>query len=892
MAANLVTIVFTDLVDSTQIKSLLPGNDVAARNQVYFDTILAPHRRRVEQNLDALGGRVVTTEGDAYFLIFADAGQAARWSIALQRSHELEPIATPRGPLQVKIGIHVGSPLPDPEDPKQFVGQEVDYAARVIGLAHGGQIALSESAAALMRDARIEGTSFHAHGLRNLKGIGLVPIYELLHDGQLARPLKEPAHAPSNLPPPPESFIGRGPLLAEIRQSLRSEACTLLKGEGGMGKTALALVAARDAHREEEFPGGVAWINCESNPSREECVRQMAAVFFSDRMEHEPIEACAQKVAECLQRGPGLAVFDNFETVAGDASLVRWLGTLRLPARVLITTREVPAALRGAVVPVHELAGDDAVSLFTGRASRAGLDVDGLMEQIRELCTAVGGQPLAIELLAARAARLPLKRLIERVGRDLEVVDAKGDYLRPERHRSVRTCLRFSYEHLSEQARELLLRLSVLPDGAGDAVISAVLMRQDWDEAAEELVQNSVWRLLGRRYTMHPLVHQFALEELGTRRAEFERAAAKSLISFVYMRNEQSRFGAATPAQLRAAIDWCETELRNLIACGDFAFAAEDWTSVDRLSCGVFRFFQVRGYWGIAETLYTKALDAARRANDRAAIARALYHLGLVARHQGKWTDAESMFGQSLAICREIGDRQGEGHNLKHLGRVHQLLERYEQSEEELRQALTILHEVGDVIGEAKTYLYLGNLFRFGSRWNEACEVYEQALRLSRQVGDRYDEGEVLRQLGRIHQGLGKFEDAKTAFEQSLVIWREFKDRLHEATILDDLGSLYRELGRWAESEASHEQSLALFREFHNRHKEGGVLLNLAKLHHAQGHAAEALTLATQSVAILGATEDTVALARARELQLELENGRQQNGVGTPVNVEREGLTA
>jgi class 3 adenylate cyclase/tetratricopeptide (TPR) repeat protein len=870
MAANLVTILFTDLVDSTQIKSLLAGSDIAVRNSTYFETILAPHRRKVEAELAAMGGRVVTTEGDAYFLIFSDAAQAARWAIEVQRSHELDPIATPRGPLQVKIGVHVGAPLPDPEDPKQFVGQEVDYAARVIGLARGGQILLSESAAALMRDAKIDGASFHAHGLRSLKGIGLVPIFELLHDRLTARPLKEPVYAPSNLPPPPEGFVGRDALLDGVRVSLRTDGCTILKGEGGMGKTALALMAARGAHVDEEFAGGVAWISCESNPSRDECIRQLAAVFFGDRMENVLVDACAEKVAEHLQRGPGLAVFDNFETVAADSGLIRWLGSLRPPARVLITTREVPPALRGAIVPVQELAGDDAVSLFAGRASRAGLDVGGQMDQIRELCTAVGGQPLAIELLAARATRLPLRRLIERVGRDLEVVDSRGDYSRPERHQSVRTCMRFSYEHLSEPARELLLRMSVLPDGAGEAVVSAIMMRQDWDEAAEELVQNSVWRLLGRRFTLHPLVRQFALEEIGARRNELERAAAKSLIFFVHARAEQSRFGAATPEQLRAAIDWCENELRNLIACSDFAYEAEDWQSVDWLSCAIFRFFQVRGHWATAESLYQKALTAATRANDRAARARALYHLGLVYRHQGRWNDAESLLNESLTLARELRDSKAEGNTLKHLGRVHQLLERYEQSETALREALAILHAAGDPIGEAKTYLYLGNLYRFGSRWDEARDVYEQALRLSRQVRDRYDEGEVLRQLGRIHQVQGRFTEAKDAYEQSLSIWREFTDRLHEATILDDLGTLYRDLGQWPESASAHERSLALFRSFHHRHKEGVVLFNLARLRHAEGRDPEALAFANQAVAILGGTEDAVALGRARELQAEL----------------------
>ncbi len=112
-----------------------------------------------------------------------------------------------------------------------------------------------------------------------------------------------------------------------------------MKGEGGMGKTALAMKAASDALSADELPGGVAWINCELEPSLDECLRQMARVFFGDRMEQEPIDGCGRQVAEHLERGDALVVLDNFETVAHDARLMSWLAGLRSPARILVTTR-------------------------------------------------------------------------------------------------------------------------------------------------------------------------------------------------------------------------------------------------------------------------------------------------------------------------------------------------------------------------------------------------------------------------------------------------------------------------------------------------------------------------------------------------------------------------
>lgn len=179
--------VFTDLVNSTAVKKHLEGSDISARNRIYRDTILMPHRQRIEANLAAYGGRVVNTEGDAYFLVFPQAALAAQWASTVQISHTSDPIPTPLGSLQVRIGMHTGSPLPDGDD---FIGQEVDYAARVAALAKGGQILLSEVTAVFVRNAHIAGFRLHSHGDRNLKGIGEVPIFELLYDNKEPQPLE------------------------------------------------------------------------------------------------------------------------------------------------------------------------------------------------------------------------------------------------------------------------------------------------------------------------------------------------------------------------------------------------------------------------------------------------------------------------------------------------------------------------------------------------------------------------------------------------------------------------------------------------------------------------------------------------------------------------------
>lgn len=117
-----ITLVFVDLVNSTALKAALPGGDVTARNRTYFETILTPYRHWVETDLAAFGGRVVKTAGDDHFLVFASAARAARWATALQFRQSAAAIPTPLGPLQLRIGMHTGAPLPDARDANDYIG--------------------------------------------------------------------------------------------------------------------------------------------------------------------------------------------------------------------------------------------------------------------------------------------------------------------------------------------------------------------------------------------------------------------------------------------------------------------------------------------------------------------------------------------------------------------------------------------------------------------------------------------------------------------------------------------------------------------------------------------------------------------------------------------------
>lgn len=677
----MVTIVFTDLVNSTLLKSKMPGENITARNYSYWELILKPHRERMESELRGLRGRVVKTEGDAYIVAFASVLEAVNWAVAVQTSHTVDPIITPLGSLRVKIGLHVGEPLIDPDDSDDYVGREVDYAARIASLATGGQIVVSEAVASLVKSTEISGLLLYPHGKRDLKGIGQVVVFELLHNGKQPQNLLIGSSTPTNIPVSFRDFLGRSELVAEILRQVQKGGTIILRGEGGIGKSAVALEIAKTACASGAFDSGVVWVNCELSPTQDECVREIARVICGQRYEGQGIEVCNHNISEHLKTGRALLIFDSFEMIAENLALSIWIMQVHAPHCVLITTQKLPTHVHGDVVPVPDLRPEEASELFSRRANQAGVGPGGQEDLVRRLCEAVGYLPLAIELLAARAARIPLSRLLERVRRDLAVLDADQDPTRPSRHQSVRACFGIAYEPLSAGARELLAYLSTLLDGAKADLISAFSASEGWDEYAEELVSASVCRLVGERYRMHSLIRQFALEKSGERLNVIRLEVAAAVSKIAKERSEQTRPGSAPPSVTLEALNWIESEWRNLLGCADAAISARDSATIVNIERSLEGFYLMRGRWGDCEEFYRGALAVKRYIGDERGEAETLMQLGRLYERQGGWRRALVHYTASLEKHRRIGDRFGEARILNNMGVVYRHQRRWSEAE-------------------------------------------------------------------------------------------------------------------------------------------------------------------------------------------------------------------
>jgi predicted ATPase/DNA-binding SARP family transcriptional activator len=291
-----------------------------------------------------------------------------------------------------------------------------------------------------------------------------------------------------NLPAPLTSFVGREAQLAELDLLLRSQRLVTLIGPPGVGKSRLALEAARAL--EPDFQGGVWHVDLRRAEVAADVGRLAAAVVEagSSPATGEPPGRLVQR----LRNAEALLVFDECERFAAEVGALATAVLSECPQlRVLATSRQalrVEGEYRLAVEPLalvsdDELTESEAVQLFSerARAARSGFRATARdSELVTEICRLVDGLPAAIELAAARVHVLGLREILaatERrlaLFRDHELPGEAGDFLA--------ALVGWSYELLHADEKTLLHQLAVFRGGADLEALLALAVGRELDE--------------------------------------------------------------------------------------------------------------------------------------------------------------------------------------------------------------------------------------------------------------------------------------------------------------------------------------------------------------------------------------------------------------------------
>ena len=620
--------------------------------------------------------------------------------------------------------------------------------------------------------------------------LGIEPSEELraLEAAILRQDVPAPAaqgeESAKELPASLTSFVGRRRELDDVGQLLQRSRLVTLVGVGGVGKTRLALEAARLAAAAAD---NVAFVDLTPISDAALVPRHVAAALG---VVDQPGRSQQEALVDQLRSADLLLVLDNCEhvrEVVGD--LAQSMLTSSPYLRVLATSREVLDVPGEAVYPVPPLGlpavGDieavrqsEAVRLLIDRArlTRRELQVDDeAYATAARICSELDGLPLAIELAAARARVFSLDEIAERL-RDRFQFLVSWRRLTPARHQTLREAMDWSYELLAPDEQRLLGRVSVFPAGATLDSIAAVCLEGD-DAEAQRLVGRLVDASLlapivgehGTRYRLLETVRQYGAKQLPEselaalqrRHAERARAIAESTNMGLEAVRHASAFGVAREElpSIRSAIAWAGTV---------------DPTLGTEIACALERFWAIsHPREGIA--MFTALLEADELADLPRA--RALRCRGGCRYSTGDFDGGVADYEQALAIHRRLGQNEYVAHLLMRLA--------IEASRvEDGRRARVLLDEAAAIGGDTRfapdhyVGLELASDLAFDDgRDDEAFEMLEQAAALAAAAGDVMWQCNSLGRLAEQALDRGRVEGADEAARQALRLARDMNDR-------------------------------------------------------------------------------------------------------------------
>ena len=778
-----VTFLFTDIEGSTALLREL-GTDI-------FDRVLVEHGRILRDALCAATGRghEVRVEGDSFFVAFQSAPDAVAAAVAAQRA--LAAQAFPGGAeVRVRMGLHTGEGRPAAaEAGADYVGIDVHRAARIAAAAHGGQVILSDATWTLARDALPEGVTARELGAHRFKDfVATERIHQLVIDGLRAEfpPLRSLDRAPNNLPAQLTTFVGRKQL-EEVRALLRDGARLLtLTGPGGTGKTRLSIEAASDVI--DAFPDGVYWVPLAAITDPALVGPAIATSLGLHDTGSRPV---AERVAEHLRDRTVLLVIDNFEQVLPAAPLIgdllraapklKVVASSRAPLRVY-GEREFPVpplTLADPDAAFEVLAQSEAVRLFVERAMAVRPDFQVTAQNARpiaELCVRLDGLPLAIELAAARVKILPPEAILERLSHTLDLLSGGSRDL-PDRQRTLRGAIQWSYDLLEEPARVLFARLAAFAGGAWLPEIEAVCGRgSDVFEALSVLVDQSLLRQRdvdgAPRFVMLVTIREYALERLD---ASGEADAVRRRHAETYL-----ALAAATQPQLtgprqRELLDRLERDHDNFRSAAEWAIAHDPAIGM-RLVGSLWRFWHMRGHLSEAESLVGRVLALrGDPALDRELLV-ALDGAGGVSYWRGEFLIARERYQEAVDIARRLGDRRQIAEQTYNLAFTFQVdrsdVPRAVALSEE---ALAIYRELGDRPGTARTLWSLSQaLFQLDDP--RSRPMLEECIAAMRELDNRFGLAWALHAQALNHMKDGRLEAAHSSITESLRIFAAADD--------------------------------------------------------------------------------------------------------------------
>ncbi|MBN6037636.1 AfsR/SARP family transcriptional regulator [Amycolatopsis sp. 195334CR] len=666
-----------------------------------------------------------------------------------------------------------------------------------------------------------------------------------------------PALLPSGVP----DFTGRPGESAALREQLTGRAgVTVIAGMGGVGKTALALHAARQAA--EAYPDGQLWANlrgAEASPLKpgDVLARFLRAFGLADRaIPAEPAER-AELYRTLLAGRKVLVLLDN----AASEEQVRPLLPATPGSAVVITSRARLTALEGARrIDLDVFTAEESVGLLARVAGEH--RVRSQAEDAAEIVSLCGALPLGVRIAGARLAARPAWRLAHLAA---QLRDARLDRLATG-DLAVRASLTLSYQGLDERSRRLfrLLGLFEVPDFP--AWLAATVLDCPVGEAtehAEALVDAHLLSVSGTdpagqyRYRFHDLVRLFAAERAEAEEPEDERrrVVSRGLGGWLAL---AERMAAKIPGPCYASISGDAVRPRAERLLRGFRDEwADSWFDAERAAL-------------LSAVRQACRLRDAELAFDLAGCLEKYFDL------RGMYADWAKLDTEVMTVCRDTGHRLGEAVMLRGLLDVTTWITDGQDGNAMARlhaEALRLLEVftgLGHQRGMSDAAVMCAWSFTATGAYTEAVAMAERALGLAEISGHLGGRIRAELALALAHFQNRRVDIAIAHADNALEHARILGNPRCEATALQFAGIGHRELSRFGTSRRMLEESLAISRRYRDNYTEVLTLLALARLHFQCGDP-EAVPTAQASLALSREYRMTHHLAEALELLGELE---------------------
>jgi tetratricopeptide (TPR) repeat protein len=680
------------------------------------------------------------------------------------------------------------------------------------------------------------GNNEHAVAVWRQKHGVLMDVYHALrkqyrHNGTLGERMEVAPErlrvVPAQLPAPVDAFTGRANELADLDHFVTVTSATatalgvlVISASPGVGKTALAI---QWAHRvRDRFPDGQLYLNLRGYDSGPPLTPEHALDSFLSALdvpaEKIPLglEAKAGLYRSLLDGRRMLVVLDNANT----AEQVRPLLPGSPRCLVVVTSRSRLAGLM-ARDGAHRIELDPLPLAEALALLRTIIGEDRVNDELVVAVTLIrqcAYLPLALRICAERVVSRPQTLLADLVSelaneRDRLNVLVAGD----DEASAVRSAFFWSYRTLAPPAARVF-RLLGLHAGLDISLPAAAALTELTPTQVRPLLEGLTGvHLLEEtsrgRYRFHDLLRVYAAERAAVEETDHTRASALQRMLTWYLHTADAAVRTLFPPHFRVplpdptwpplvfpdstqALDWCASELPNLIAAIRQAAAHGYYVLAWKLPAVLWDFLHLRKQWTNWITIHQIGLAAARHIHDRDGEGRILTALGTAYHDLQRYDDALDCFHQALTLRHDIGDPTTTGWVLYHLGDTYRALGRFPEALDSLHHALTIAHDTGERWGEGWILNALGDAYRGLGRYDDALGALHQALGIREEINDQLGKNRTLRLLGITCHESGHFPDAIHYLHQARHISHESNTPGLDGDILLRLGDAYRDTGQ------------------------------------------------------------------------------------------------